>query len=297
MDMILEAVMVEEVEGSGNMKTPNRQTCNTADARATHKQVAHLSTPVATCRPPDPRDLVILLHGLNVTHHTMARIARALAASGYRVLNPTYPTRAIPLEQIATQWLPNFLAAHNAPAAPRLHFVTHSMGGLVVRLWLHETGAPANLARIVMIAPPNQGSEVPDHLRGNALTRFLTGINGARLGTDPESLPNRLTRSPEKFPAHIELGIIAGNRWLNPFFLPWIKGESDGTVSVASTRHPAMRDHIVMPHSHTEIIVRSAVSAQVIAFLRDGKFNRDALTPPPTRKPSTATARNPRYRG
>jgi len=227
-----------------------------------------------TCNIAGARELVVMLHGLNVTHHTMGRIARALDAAGYRVANPTYPTRAMPFEQIATEWLPQLLDAHNAAAAPRLHFVTHSMGGIVVRLWLHEKGAPANLARIVMIAPPNQGSEVPDHLRGNALSRFLTGINGARLGTDAGSVPVRLARSPEKFPAGVELGIIAGNRWINPLFLPWFKGESDGTVSVASTRLAGMRDHIVMPHSHTGIIARTAVAAQVIAFLRDGKFKR-----------------------
>jgi len=228
-----------------------------------------------TANTPDARDLVVVLHGLNVTHHTTARIARFLDAAGYRVLNPTYPTRAIPFEQIATKWLPDFLATHDAASAPRLHFVTHSMGGIVVRLWLHENPAPANLGRIVMIAPPNQGSEIPDRLRRNPLTRRLIGINGARLGTDSESLPVRLTRSPKAFPANAGLGIIAGNRWLNPLFLPWFKGETDGTVSVASTRLAGMRDHIVMPHSHTGILARAAVSAQVIAFLRDGKFMRE----------------------
>ena len=84
----------------------------------------------------------------------------------------------------------------------------------------------------------------------------------------------RLSRAQKEFPAGVELGVIAGNRWLNPFFLPWFKGESDGTVSVASTRLAGMRDHIVMPHSHTGIIARGAVAAQVLHFLREGKFNR-----------------------
>jgi len=227
------------------------------------------------------RELVVVLHGLNVTHHTMRRIARALDEAGYNVVNRTYPSRAMTFERIATEWLPELLDAHNAGAAPRVHFVTHSMGGIVVRLWLHEKGAPANLGRIVMIAPPNQGSEVPDHLRGNALSRFLTGINGARLGTDAASVPSRLSR--KEFPAGVELGVIAGNRWLNPLFLPWFKGESDGTVSVASTRLAGMRDHIVMPHSHTGIIARGAVAAQVIAFLREGKFSYQGQRPASSR--------------
>jgi len=225
----------------------------------------------------DSRELVVALHGLNVTHHTMGRLARALGAAGYNVVNRTYPSRTMPLERIATEWLPELLKKHNAAAAPRVHFVTHSLGGILTRLWLQEKGAPANLGRIVMIAPPNQGSEVPDHfrVRGKALRslfQFVASANAEQLGTDDESAPRKLSRA--KFPAGVELGVIAGNRWVNPFFLSWFKGENDGTVSVASTRLAGMRDHIVMPHSHTGIIMRGAVAEQTLHFLREGKFKR-----------------------
>ena len=226
-------------------------------------------------------DLVIVLHGLNVTHHTMLRLARALDKAGYRVVNRTYPSRTMPLDRIATEWLPALLAENDAGAAPRVHFVTHSMGGIVVRYWLQEKGVPPNIGRIVMIAPPNQGSEVPDHFRGKrflrSFFRFVASANASRLGTDPASVPCQL--SLKEFPAGVELGVIAGNRWLNPLFLSFFKGESDGTVSVDSTRLAGMRDHIVMPHSHTGIITRTAVAAQTLHFLREGKFQRDSHAP------------------
>jgi len=223
----------------------------------------------------DSRELVVVLHGLNVTHHTMARIARALGAAGYDVANRTYPSRTLTFERIATEWLPRLLAKHDAGAARRVHFVTHSLGGIIARLWLRECGAPANMGRVVMIAPPNQGSEVPDHFRGGgkalrSFFEFVASANASRLGTDDESAPRKLSR--EEFPAGVELGVIAGNRPLNPLFLPWFTGENDGTVSVASTRLAGMRDHIVMPHSHTGIIQRRAVAEQALRFLREGNF-------------------------
>lgn len=233
-----------------------------------------MSTSASKTSQCDKRELVVVLHGLAVTHRWMSRIAHAFAAEGFCVVNRTYPSRKLPLEQLGARWLPQLLLDHNAAAAPRVHFVTHSMGGIVVRLWLRACGdsLPPNLGRIVMIAPPNQGSEVPDRLCGNPLFHWFTGINGARLGTGDDSLPRRI--SPVAFPAGADLGIIAGNRPVNPLFAAWIGAESDGTVSVASTRLSGMRDHIVMPHSHTGILMSRPVAAQAVHFLREGKFAR-----------------------
>ncbi len=221
----------------------------------------------------DNRELVVVLHGIAVTHRWMTRIADGLETAGYRVVNRTYPSRKLPIEQLGGEWLPQLLREHGAADAPRVHFVTHSMGGIVVRLWLRECGnPPPNLGRIVMITPPNQGSEVPDRLRGFALFHRFIGVNAARLGTGGDSLARQL--SPGVFPAGAEVGIIAGNRSVNPLFSSWIEGENDGTVSVASTRLAGMRDHIVMPHSHSGILLSGSVVKQTVHFLREGKFAR-----------------------
>ena len=258
-----------------HMPTTNiTATANTTTAASPARQ-RPIQNPESKIQNPIAPDLAIVLHGLNVTHHTMLRLARALERDGYRVVNRTYPSRTMPLDQIATEWLPRLLAGHDAPSAPRLHFVTHSMGGIIVRLWLQRNPVPKNLGRIVMITPPNQGSEIPDHFRNTpfmrSLFRRVASPNAARLGTDATSVPVQLSHTG--LPPAVDLGIIAGNRPLNPLFLPWFKGESDGTVSVASTRLPGMRDHIIMPHSHTGILARSATAAQVLHFLRNGKFH------------------------
>lgn len=230
--------------------------------------------PVAGVSGADNRELVVVLHGVAVTHRWMRRVARGLEAAGYRVVNRTYPSRTLSIERLGGEWLPRLLREEGAADAPRVHFVAHSMGGIVVRFWLRGCGdaPPPNLGKIVMIAPPNHGSEVPDRLRGLALFRRVIGINGARLGTGGDSVARELSR--DAFPAGVAVGVIAGNRSVNPLFSSWIEGENDGTVSVASTRLAGMRDHIVMPHSHSGILLRESVVGQTVHFLREGKFAR-----------------------
>lgn len=236
-------------------------------------------------------DTVVLLHGLGRTSASMARIAHALRQEGYRVVNVSYPSRRQPIEWLATTWLPAQLgAAAQSPgpaiatgrsgaaanpaarsaAAPKIHFVTHSMGGIMVRLWLRECGPPANLGRVVMLAPPNAGSEISDQMRSGVCFRWFTGRNGARLGTGADSLP----RSLGPWPARADLGIIAGDRPLNRLMASRLPAPSDGKVSVASTHLAGERDHLVLHYSHTWIGWRRETIAQVTAFLRAGRFDR-----------------------
>lgn len=216
-------------------------------------------------------ETVVLLHGLGRTRWSMHRIARTLERDGYRVVNLSYPSRSLPLEKLAGEWLPAQLRAHGATTAPRVHFVTHSMGGIVVRLWLRDRPPPANLGRVVMLAPPNQGSEVTDRLAAYAPFRWTTGINGRRLGTGADSLPRQL--GPWR-PGSADLGVIAGDRPLHPLASAWLPGPDDGKVSVASTHLSGERDHVVVRHSHTWLGWRRDTLAHVKAFLRTGRFLR-----------------------
>lgn len=218
---------------------------------------------LAATAAPD-RETVVLLHGLGRTHLSMLRLADALKREGYAVVNLSYPSRTQSLETLATQWLPAQL-----PPATRVHFVTHSMGGIVLRLWLRECGAPANLGRVVMLAPPNAGSEIADRLAGFPPFRWATGRNGVRLGTAAEALPRALGPWPAEAG---ELGIIAGARSPNPLLGALLPQPNDGKVSVAATHLEGERDHVALPVSHPWLGWNRAAIAQARTFLREGRF-------------------------
>ena len=196
----------------------------------------------------------------------MAPLASRLEAAGYAVHSLRYAsTRGTP-DDLEAQ-LEEQVASCCADAT-RIHFVTHSLGGILVRAMLARH-APANLGRVVMLAPPNHGSELVDWL-GPSLAWAL-GPTGRELGTAPTSLPNRLP-----LPSY-SLGVIAGTfRSWNPIGMWVLPGESDGTVSVASTRLDGMTDFVALPSSHTFILRSDAAADRVLEFLRAGHFGGEA---------------------
>jgi triacylglycerol lipase len=219
---------------------------------------------------PETKEIetVVLLHGLALRSWAMERVAHALRADGFRVVNLTYPSRTMPIERLAHEWLPAQLRAAQLPETARVHFVTHSMGGIIVRL-LQRYFPEAWHGRVVMIAPPNHGSEIVDHLDRFSFFRWFTGENGRRLGTNASSVVAGLGAwRPEAG----ELGIIAGDASSNSLFTSWLGGPNDGRVAVASTRLAGMTDFVLLHHSHTWLQWRGDTVVQVRAFLRDGRF-------------------------
>jgi pimeloyl-ACP methyl ester carboxylesterase len=208
---------------------------------------------------------VVLVHGLGRTALSMKGLDWALTKEGYRVINASYPSTRLSVQDAADDWLVGLLQEQAFDRATKIHFVTHSLGGIILRHYLAEHPIE-NLGRVVMLAPPNRGSELVDQLRHKPLYKFLTGPAGQQLGTEPSSLPNRLG------PATFELGIIAGDRSLNPRFSAWILGPDDGKVSVRSTRLHGMQDFLIVHHSHTWMMWRSAVTGAVVRFLKCGSF-------------------------
>jgi len=213
-----------------------------------------------------PPETVILLHGLSRTPRSLSKLERALSRNGYRVHNMAYPANSRAIEMLA-EYLAGGIGPPCREPGQRVHFVTHSMGGIVLRYYLNTHSCP-NLGRVVMLGPPNGGSELIDFMRKVPVLRTHLGPSRGQLGTTPSDLPARLG------PAWYELGIIAGNRSLIPVSSLMIPGPGDGMVSVERTKLSGMKDFLVVPHSHTFIMRSREVIAQTIAFLKEGAFDR-----------------------
>ncbi len=205
----------------------------------------------------------ILLHGLGLTRRSMQPLAGHLAARGFQTLNLDYPSRKFPLETLAGHvWAD--IQTHFGSTPPPLNFVTHSMGGIVVRVLARDF--PVQIARAVMLAPPNQGSEWADFVPRAVLGRVM-GPAGLQVGTSPDSIPNRL--GAVNFP----LGVIAGSFPDNPLAPFIIPGPNDGRVSVARTKVAGMADHVTFPAGHFFLRYLPGVVRQVIGILETGRFS------------------------
>lgn len=212
-------------------------------------------------------ECVILLHGLMRTDRSMEVLAAFLDKGGYTVINLRYPSTEEPVHRVAESVLSDAVEQCRAQGCSKIHFVTHSLGGIVARQYLQDHAVPQG-SRMVMLAPPNGGSEIADYLEGCILYEWITGPAGQELGTGEESLPNRLKTLP------VEVGIIAGNFSVNPLFSLLIPGDDDGTVAVERTKMTGMKDFIVLPCTHFYIMRNEDVLTQTAHFLEDGYFER-----------------------
>lgn len=224
----------------------------------------------ASCDPPTRMGLgecVVLLHGLARTARAMEPLAEALTRDGFIVANIDYPSRDYPIEELAPMAVGDGIeACRTNGSAPTIHFVTHSLGGILVRQYFagHRLDG---LGRVVMLAPPNQGSNAADSMRGVPGFEWLNGPAGYQLGKGEESVPLRLG------PPDFEFAVIAGDRTIDPVTSQVLDNPDDGRVSVEDTKLEGMRDFRVINASHAFIMQDEEAMRLVGNFLRYGRFD------------------------
>lgn len=209
---------------------------------------------------------VVLLHGLCRTAKSMIKMERSLSKCGYRVMNVDYPSRKQTIIDLSNRYVGDAVNACRANGADQIHFVAHSLGGILIRDYLSRNKM-ADLGRVVMLGPPNKGSEIVDKLGQLKLFEWMNGAAGKDLGTENSSVLNRL--GPVDFP----LGIIAGDRSINWINSAMIYGKDDGKVSVENTKVAGMTDHITLHVTHPYIMKNKESIRQTIEFLRNGRFD------------------------
>ncbi len=210
-------------------------------------------------------ECVILLHGLGRNAGSMSKIEVHLNQAAYAVWNQSYPSTSEQVKPLANKTIEQALTYCREQKASSIHFVTHSLGGILVRAYLQDHQV-SELGKIVMISPPNKGSEIVDMLGDFKLFQFIMGPAAIQLGTDANNI------TADMKPISGQIGIITGNSTSDPWFSPFIPGEDDGKVSVQSAQLDEMADFIIVDNGHTFIMRADIVLKQILHFLQMGKF-------------------------
>ncbi len=219
--------------------------------------------PTGELPSPGAGETVVILHGLGRSERSMNKLADALVRRGYEVHNLGYASTDAPPETLLEDL--DGRIRDCCMTATRLHFVGHSLGGILARAWIARH-RPANLGRLVMLAPPNQGSLLADRFHDRWPVSSLMGPALEALGTEAISLPRTLP--PPDYP----VGIIAGTGTINPLGTILIPGEDDGIISICATRLEGAADFLIVDDSHALIMRSEEVAENTAAFLATGRF-------------------------
>ncbi|NNF68040.1 MAG: alpha/beta hydrolase [Gammaproteobacteria bacterium] len=226
----------------------------------------YLHIPTQSVADKSSTECVILLHGLGRTASSMKRMEEGLSSGGYLVANIGYDSRSGPIRELAEKAIPQGLEKCREGDAGTIHFVTHSLGGILLRAFL-EKNTIKELGRSVMLAPPNQGSAAVDVYRRIPGFGLVNGDAGFELGTDDKSVP--LSLGPVSF----DVGIIAGDRTIDPLTSKMLANPDDGKVSVTDTKVEGMNDFLLVHRSHAFIMKAKDVIWQTKHYLTHGQFD------------------------
>lgn len=195
---------------------------------------------------------VVLLHGFWRTSKSLSKIERVLKRKGYVVVNVNYPSKSKTIEECA-EYLKRVIEEKCVDNNKTINFITHSMGGIVLRYYLANNNL-INLGRVVMSAPPNKASKWADLLCKFKIARNLLGPALGQFTSYGESILKKL---PEP---NYEVGIIAG--------------KYDFTVPGDDVKLKNMKDYMLVPKIHTFILDDDLAIDGAINFLEMGSFRK-----------------------
>ncbi len=233
--------------------------------------------------PPMNGPGVILIHGILRSSKSMGRLRSALEKAGYLVFPFDYPSSQLRIEE-AAEYLHR--AIQSLEGVRPIHFVVHSMGGLVLRAYLMKH-RDARIGRIVMLGVPNRGAVLADKLKGLALYRALFGPAGVQLAGGKDGLIARLPIPDVPF------AIIAGARGTPEGYNPLVPGDDDGTVSVESTKLPGAADFATVKCLHSFLMSNPTVIDYVLRFLEEGRLRPDPADVHPIPRAAEAPTATP----
>ncbi len=226
------------------------------------------ATPVfAANTPHNDQDLVILVHGLARSSTAMWLLEYRLEAAGYNTCAINYPSLGEPPEEILTV-ISNEIerCQRRHLESPQTHFVTHSLGGPLIRAYLSAHHL-SKLGRVVMLSPPNHGSDLVERFGDWEISRYFLGPTGLSLTSDHTSWLARKYKTP------YDIGIIAGNFTFNPLAAYFLDGRDDGAVSIEDMKLPHMTDFMEVSATHVTIRYSLVAADQTRHFLKNGQFD------------------------
>jgi triacylglycerol lipase len=213
------------------------------------------------------KECVIFLHGFGDVKYSMSYLEKQCKDEGYNTLNIGYSHIGRDVEAISDKRLQKKVQKCIEAGYKNIHFVTHSMGGLILRYYLQDNRLPEG-SRIVMLSPPNHGSEVADSLKTNFFYKIFGGEVGKELQTNSE-LIGKLRD------VDYEIGVITGNKSFNKKFSKMIPGQDDGRVSTERAKLNEMKDFLIVNNSHLTIKYDKYVANQTLHFLQNGSFDKE----------------------
>lgn len=211
-------------------------------------------------------DYVVVIHGLGWFRDTLKPTVKYLNQRGYTPVRFTYDSRSPLLEMELVERIDTLIREQCPDPKRRIHFVAHSMGCIVTRLYLKHR-QPKRLGRVVLLTPPNQGTELADLVGRSELLKEFFGKGASDLGTHAASLPNSLPA------ATYAPGIIMGNRSMFAPLSWYLQGPDDGVIRVERGKMPGMGGFIVVPSTHTRLPGASGALREMDHYLQTGKFS------------------------